>query len=76
MAQTIHATFDGHVLRPEKSVGLETNKRYLLTVEEEAGQAPPGPKQRAYPLSELLGLAADAGVTDLAERHDDYARRR
>ena len=75
MALTVHAVFDGEVLRPEESVSLEPNKRYLLTVEEDASAAPLQDEVRPYPLSELLGAAADLGVADLAERHDHYARR-
>lgn len=69
----IHATFDGHVLTPEESGVLEPNKRYLLTVEDQpVGSAP---KER-HALAIIADLAEDLGVTDLAERHDYYARRR
>jgi hypothetical protein len=74
MTRTIHATFDGQVLRPEDSVDLEPNKRYLLTVEEDLQEAVEN-EQAAYPLRTLLGGASDLGVTDLAEAHDDYAHR-
>ena len=66
--------FDGQVLLPEDSGDLKPNKRYLITVGEEpkAGESrPPG----SYPLQSLLAHAADLGITDLAEHHDDYARR-
>ena len=81
MALTIHAVFDGQVLRPEGAGGLltkhrlETNKRYLVTVEED-DSASVLEEQGEYPLSALLGLATDVGVADLAEGHDSYARRR
>jgi hypothetical protein len=76
MAQTIHVIFDGVVLRPEESAGLEPHKRYRLTVEEDiredSGKQVPGD----HPLTALLGMAEDLGISDLAERHDDYAHRR
>jgi hypothetical protein len=73
---TVHAVFDGSVLRPEEPLRLEPNKHYLLTVEEEAGQASPLQEQSTHPLSILLGFATDLGIPDLAERHDDYTRGR
>jgi hypothetical protein len=73
MALTVHAVFDGQVLRPEESVSLERNKRYRLTVEE-ASPLASGEKIGPYPLTALLDVAADLGVADLAERHDHYAR--
>ena len=77
MALTIHAVFDGQALRPEESVSLEANKRYVLTVEEDADSISPCHQEKgAHPLSTLLGVATDLGVVDLSERHDDYARRR
>jgi len=71
----IAATFDGHVLHPEDSRDLQPNKRYLLTVEE---VPPPRDEsgQPSHPLTLLLAQAADLGIADLAERHDDYAHRR
>ena len=77
MPLTIHAVFDGRVLTPLETVGLELSKQYLLTVTEEAGATPPHQEQGGeYPLRALLDVAADLGVADLAERHDHYARRR
>lgn len=55
---------------------LGTNKRYRVTLEEDARAAAPRQDEVIpYPLSELLGAAADLGVADPAERHDRYARR-
>jgi len=33
--KTLHAVFDGKVLRPEDAVNLEPNVRYLVTIEPE-----------------------------------------
>jgi hypothetical protein len=80
MTTTVRAVFDGQVFRPDEPVQLEPNARYVLTVEPEGGAAaadgPGQPGQEVYPLSALGALATDMGVTDLAARHDRYARRR
>jgi hypothetical protein len=68
----IHATFDGNVLRPEEPLLLEPSKRYLLTIEEDSEGQPTAPQ---HVLSRLAEMTTDLGVTDLAERHDDYALR-
>ena len=76
MAVTVHATFDGQVFRPEESLSLEPNKRYRLTVEEDASPVSSLDQEvPTYPLSALLDVAADLGVADLADRHGYYARR-
>jgi hypothetical protein len=69
----IHATFDGHVLQPEEASALVPNKRYLLTVEDDAPDSAPSGK---YPLARIAEMAQDLGITDLAERHDYYAGKR
>ena len=33
MTKSLHAVFDGKVLKPEKPADLERGKRYVLTVE-------------------------------------------
>ena len=75
MARTIHATFDGKVLRPEDASGFEPNRVYVLTVEESSLRIQKHPPT-VYPLTTLVSEAMDLGVADLAERHDDYAHRR
>jgi hypothetical protein len=76
MTTTVRAVFDGHVFRPDEPVPLEPNARYVLTVEPEAAAAGADGSegQEVYPLSALGALATDMGVTDLAARHDWYAR--
>jgi hypothetical protein len=76
MALKVHAVFDGEVLRPDEVTSLEPNKRYRLTVEEDATPTPGADQSQPYPLGVLLDLAVDLGVDDLAVRHDHYARRR
>lgn len=72
MDATFSAYFDGQVLRPEKPLELIPNRRYLVTVvsPDEKSDQP----EVAYPLSAILAVAADMGVTDLADRHTEYAR--
>jgi len=75
MTKTLHAIFDGKVLRPEGSIDLEVGKRYALTVErtietKALGEEPP------YPLTQILEFATDMGVDDLSTRHDWYAHGR
>jgi len=71
VAKTVRVTFDGEVLRPEGPVDLKPNTRYLVTIErqeeEERGE------QGGYPLTEILRLATDMGVTELSTRHSRYA---
>lgn len=75
MAQTVRATFDGEVLRPEQPVDLQPNTTYMVTieraapVEEDAGDD-------VYPLTAIGRLATDMGVTDLSVHHNRYAHGR
>ncbi|MEA3281598.1 MAG: hypothetical protein U9Q68_03420 [Euryarchaeota archaeon] len=73
--KTLHAVFDGEVLKPEESVGLEWGGRYVLTVERifEATAPREGPP---YPLTKILEIATDMGVDDLSIKHDWYAHGR
>ena len=76
MAKRLRAIFDGKVLRPEDPTGLKANARYLLSIErEEEDEQEPG-REGTYPLTEILGLATDMGVTDLSARHSWYAHGR
>jgi hypothetical protein len=75
MAQTIRATFDGEVLRPEQPVDLEPNTTYVVTIQPEHPMVE-STEDEEYPLAMIRRYAADAGVTDLAERHDYYAHGR
>lgn len=67
MAKELHVIFDGDVLRPEEPAGLKKNARYLISIEREEEAEP------AYPLTEILKLATDMGVSDLSTRHRWYA---
>jgi hypothetical protein len=73
MTKTLRAIFDGNVLRPEGSVDLQPNTWYVVTIECEEGEKA---EEETYPLTQLLTLATDMGVTDLSTHHDWYAHGR
>nr|VFK64684.1 MAG: hypothetical protein BECKUNK1418G_GA0071005_104923 [Candidatus Kentron sp. UNK]VFK71179.1 MAG: hypothetical protein BECKUNK1418H_GA0071006_105323 [Candidatus Kentron sp. UNK] len=69
MAQTLYATYDGHVFMPEKNLDLLPNRRYSIRIEVQPEQKPE-PRKRI--LQKLSERAMDLGVSDLAAQHDDY----
>ena len=73
--KTLHAVFDGEVLRPEESANLEVGKHYVLSVERTIEAKAPR-EEPPYPLTQILAIATDMGVDDLSIRHDWYAHRR
>ena len=75
MVTKLLATFDGKALLPEGPTNLKPHTRYTIVVE---GEAPGEPSADNVPdvLAEIAALATDMGVTDLAERHTEYARGR
>lgn len=74
MATTVRVVFDGEVLQPEQPMDLLPNTTYLITIEGEAPSQAVVMGEETYPLTETMRLATDMGVTDLAARHDRYAR--
>ena len=67
MTKTLHAVFDGKVLRPEETVDLELNVRYLLTIERREAKE----KRNLWDvLSDLSGTVE--GPDDWSEEHDHY----
>ncbi|MEJ7709843.1 MAG: hypothetical protein WKF84_08285 [Pyrinomonadaceae bacterium] len=70
MSTTLHAIFDGEVLRLEEKAELELNARYKITIERESEKV----KDDEYPLTTLLDLSTDMGLEDLAANHGNYAR--
>ena len=75
MVKTLRAIFDGEVLRPEGPVDLTPNTRYLVTIERQEEGEKTG-EEGTYPLTEILRLATNMGVTDLSTRHSWYAHGR
>jgi Protein of unknown function DUF104 len=73
MTKTLRVIFDGEVLRPTEPVDLQPNTWYVVTIEAEEEKKT---KEEAYPLTQLLALATDMGVTDLSTRHSWYAHGR
>ena len=70
--KTLHAVFDGAVLKPEEPVDLEWGRHYVLTVERTFEAKAPR-EEPPYPLTKILEIATDMGVDDLSIRHDWYA---
>lgn len=67
MNELIAVTFDGSVLKPDKPLKLERNKRYLITIVPEEV----APVQNAWDLSENLTGTVEA-PEDWSAEHDHY----
>nr|VFK41615.1 MAG: hypothetical protein BECKTC1821E_GA0114239_101248 [Candidatus Kentron sp. TC]VFK50045.1 MAG: hypothetical protein BECKTC1821D_GA0114238_10884 [Candidatus Kentron sp. TC]VFK62348.1 MAG: hypothetical protein BECKTC1821F_GA0114240_10734 [Candidatus Kentron sp. TC] len=73
MAQTLYATYDGHVFMPEGKVDLLPHRQYLIRIETKPEQESvhfTEPRKRV--LQRLSERAMDFGVSDLAAQHDHY----
>jgi hypothetical protein len=68
VSQVITAIFDGQVLRPETSLDLEPNKRYVITIETESVTASVG---NAWDVLEALAGSVEA-PEDWSSEHDHY----
>jgi hypothetical protein len=71
MSTTIHATFDGQVLRPEEPIALAPNTRVRITIEPDVEPEPPKPKTGGSFLKVARTLKLE-GPPDWSERLDDY----
>lgn len=68
MSETLYATFDGEVLRPDRPVSLEPNTRVRLTIEDaDTEKAPPASSF----LKTARGLRLE-GPNDWSERLEDH----
>jgi hypothetical protein len=67
MVKTIHATFDGEVLRPEEPVALPPNTRVLVTILEPDVQV--GTEYSFLKMARSLNLE---GPPDWSERFEEY----
>ena len=65
MPDTITAHFDGKVIVPDAPLNVSAGQRLRVQFE---------PIEEEYPLRAIANMATDRGVTDLAERHQHYAR--
>ena len=65
--KTLHAIFDGNVLRPEEAVNLEPNVRYLVTIEREEEK---GAQSLWDTLNKFSGKVE--GPQDWSKEHDHY----
>ncbi|MDI6751496.1 MAG: hypothetical protein QME07_01365 [bacterium] len=67
MTKTLHAVFDGKVLRPEETVDLEPDTSYIVTVNKKDSLE----SQNLWSvLSDLAGKVE--GPSDWSEEHDHY----
>jgi len=66
--RTLHAVFDGKVLKPVKPVDLKVGKHYVLTVESKQ-EVTDVEKDPAFNLS---SLAVKTNISDLSTEHDHY----
>jgi len=67
MSQTLEATFDGEVLRPDEPIELEPNTRVRITIEPTSEAA----DESKSCLDTALSLKLE-GPSDWSERLDDY----
>ncbi len=65
--KTLHAVFDGKVLKPEEIADLEPNVRYLVIIERKEAM---GKQSLWNVLSEFSGTVE--GPEDWSEEHDHY----
>ena len=65
--KTLHAVFDGKVLKPEGAVDLEQNVRYIVTIERKEAV---GKQSLLDVLSKFSGTIE--GPKDWSEEHDHY----
>jgi len=67
MSRTVHAIFDGKVLRPEEEVDLEPDTRYIITIERDE-------RVEGDSLWDVLSKLAGTveGPQDWSEEHDHY----
>ncbi len=70
MTRTLHAIFDGKVLRPKEPVDLEIDRDYVLTISLEENKKIR--KEELDPAFNLSALACKTGISDLATEHDHY----
>lgn len=67
MTMVATAIYEKGILRPLKPLALPENTRVRIFIESETSEA-----QSGHVLQDLVALATDLGVDDLAEQHDHY----
>jgi hypothetical protein len=63
--QTIHATFDGKVFKPEEKVEYLPNSRFLLIINPIS--------EEEHPLTRIFNLSEEMNIKDLSENHARYS---
>ena len=70
MSDAIRAIYENGVFKPLQSLDLPENQTVRLIVESDSSDAPSnGAAEGTDPLA---GIRAATGITDLAEKFDDY----
>ncbi len=67
MVQTLYATFDGQVFRPDESVGLRPNTRVRVTIEAEDEQ-----QEKKNSFLQTARSLKLRGPSDWSSRLEDY----
>lgn len=70
MQRSVHVIFDGEVLRPEEPLDLQPNGRYHVIIDIET--TPTTLEQGPGTLDDILELAVDFGIPDLAAQFEHY----
>lgn len=73
MTVTVTAVYDGAVFRPSEPVALQPGAECTLTIEAASANGESPSERPTYALSAIAAMAVDMGVTDLADRHHEYA---
>ena len=66
MSQHLNAHFDGKAIIPDEPLQLAPGQRLRVQIETIESDE--------YPLTQIGNLATDMGVSDLSQRHNEYAR--
>lgn len=66
LSQTITGHFDGKSIVPDEPLQIVPGRKLRVRIETIESED--------YPLTQIGDLATDMGVTDLSERHTEYAR--
>lgn len=74
MTLKLHAVFDGTAFQPREPVSLAPNTECELTIETEPARNNGNDSQADFDaLTAIAAMAVDMGISDLADRHHEYA---
>lgn len=74
MTVTVTAVYDGAVFRPSEPIALQPGAECTLTIEAASANGREHREDDEFDaLTAIAAMAVDMGVTDLADRHHEYA---